>query len=289
MAITFDKVTKVYPGKVFGLKHVDLTINGGGAFGLLGRNGAGKTTLLRLITTLLQPTEGTVHVFEHDGEKDKKKIRKLIGYLPQNFGVYPELSVFEFLDYMALLYEIKGAAKRKAAVKRVLGVVHLEGVMHRKLKTFSGGMIQRIGIAQALLNDPKILLVDEPTANLDPEERVEFRNLLSEMSAGRIVIISTHIVNDIANTCSDMAILADGSIQFHGKPAELIQSAKGKVFEVTVDAGELEKAKRNYTVISTVRNDNHVSLRVVSDEAVPGGRELEPTLEDAYILHMKGS
>jgi ABC-2 type transport system ATP-binding protein len=289
MEIRFDEVTKVYPGNIRGLDNISLTIDERGTFGLLGRNGAGKTTFLRLITTLLEPTKGRIRILDGNGERNKKDIRKLIGYLPQNFGVYPELTACEFLDYMGILYELGDAATRSEAVRLVLEMVHLEGVMHRKLRTFSGGMIQRIGIAQALLNAPRILLVDEPTANLDPEERVEFRNLLSEMSAGRIVIISTHIVNDIASTCSDMAILAEGSIRFQGKPARLIEEARGNVFEITIDTGEFENAKKNYTITSIVRNDTHVLLRVVSRETVPGGRSLEPTLEDAYILNMKES
>jgi len=287
MAIDIRGLTKIYPGKVIGVKDLDLVIGDGGMFGLLGRNGAGKTTLLRILTTLLSPTEGEVKINGLDINSNKRDVRRMIGYLPQNFGVFPDLSAYEFLDYMGHLYEMKSKEERYSAVNRVLEMVHLKGVEDRKLKTYSGGMIQRVGIAQALLNSPEILLVDEPTANLDPEERVKFRNLLSESGDGRVVVISTHIVNDISSTCADMAVLDEGKLQYRGSPSRLIDEVKGKVFEVRVNEEKLNEFRKCHRIISTLREKDEIKVRVISKEKIPEAEAVNPTLEDAYIYRME--
>lgn len=287
MAIEIKGLTKIYSKKVAGVRDLDLVIGDGGMFGLLGRNGAGKTTLLRILTTLLRPTAGEVKINGLDITSHKKKVRRMIGYLPQNFGVFPELSAYEFLDYMGYLYEMKDDRERCSAVNRVLEMVHLKEVKDRKLKTYSGGMVQRVGIAQALLNSPDILLVDEPTANLDPEERVKFRNLLSESSNGRVVVISTHIVNDISSTCADMAVLDEGRLQYRGSPSKLIGEAKGKVFEVRVNEEKLNEFRKYHRIISTLREQDEIRVRVLSEERIPEAEAVNPTLEDAYIYRME--
>src|SRR5512138_691933 len=213
------------------LNGVDLQI-GSGMFGLLGPNGAGKTTFMRILAGIVNPSSGSVHVNGRDlnTEAGKQAVKSMLGYLPQELGMYPELTAEQFVDYMAILKGLDDPHKREQRVKQVLEMVGLQDAARRKIKSFSGGMKRRVGIAQALVNDPKLLIVDEPTSGLDPEERIRFRNLLVHLAADRVVLLSTHIVEDIGQTCRDLAVLAKGSILFRGSPLDLTRSAEGRVW-----------------------------------------------------------
>lgn len=279
--IEINHLTKTFAGDVRALAGIDLTINGG-MFGLVGPNGAGKTTLMRIIAGLLRPTTGRVCVFGNDlatmhGKQDAKA---LLGYLPQELGFYPTLTGREFLDYIAILKGITDGGARKRQINDLLEQVRLADVADRRLKTYSGGMKRRIGIAQALLGNPKLLIVDEPTAGLDPEERVRFRNLLAEMATRCTVILSTHIIEDISHSCNDLAVISAGRVVFRGAPSDLIQQARGHVWTV-LTAGE--QPDGGLTVVSTLQLANGIQYRVLgqpqSDDAAP----VEPSLEDAYI------
>lgn len=289
MSIRTEKLTKSYHGGIRGLVDLDLDIPGGGIFGLLGRNGAGKSTLLRILTTLIRPTAGRAEICGLDTGRQGREIRRLIGYLPQRFGVYPDLSAYEFLDYMAHLYGMKDPRERRTAILSSLEAVHLEGVRDRRLGTFSGGMVQRIGIAQALLNSPRILIVDEPTANLDPEERVAFRNVLAESAAERTVLISTHIVSDVESMCNGLAILADGRLLYAGAPATLLAGVAGRVRELRLPAEDVAEIRKDHAIVSAVREGREVKLRLICRQESPPGHQVTPSLEDAYIHLMSGS
>jgi ABC-type multidrug transport system ATPase subunit len=286
MEINITGLRKVYRGKVEALRGVDLEI-GPGMFGLLGPNGAGKTTLMRILAGVLVPTSGTATVGEHDvrTESGRKAVKRTLGYLPQELGMYPDLSAREFLDYIAILKGLDDGATRKRRVGELLEMVSLADVANRKLKTFSGGMKRRVGIAQALLNDPQLLIVDEPTAGLDPEERIRFRNLLSELGGNRIVLLSTQIVEDISQTCQRLAVMREGAVIFQGAIGEVIGAARGKVWNVTTDGA---KPEGDYTVISTSRHADNAQYRVVGEETPQGVVEpVEPGLEDAYVWLMR--
>ncbi len=218
MEIVLRGLTKTYRGGVRALSDVDLTIPTG-MYGLLGPNGAGKTTLMRILAGILRPTDGTVWIGEHDcaTEAGRVAVKRTLGYLPQELGLYPDLSAREFLDYIGILKGMDDRTARQRRVDELLDTVALANVANRKLKTFSGGMKRRVGIAQALLNDPQLLIVDEPTAGLDPEERIRFRNLLADLAGDRTVLLSTHIVEDVAQTCRMLAVLAGGHVRFHGR------------------------------------------------------------------------
>ena len=286
MQIIIDDLTKVYRGGVQALQGIDLNIPSG-MFGLLGPNGAGKTTLMRILAGILRPTDGTIRVGPYDGntEKGRTEIKRILGYLPQDLGMYPDLSAREFLDYIGIL---KGMDDRKTRVQRVeelLEMVALSNVAMRKLKTFSGGMKRRVGIAQALLNDPSLIIVDEPTAGLDPEERIRFRNLLSDLGGNRTVLLSTHIVEDIAQTCNNLAVMKDGQVIFHGTIAQMLQETRGKVWIITTQGS---KPEGNFTVVSTLNMGATIQYRVVGElttqaEAIPA----EPSLEDGYVWLMR--
>ncbi len=286
MQIAIRSLNKVYRGGVQALNEVDLTIPHG-MFGLLGPNGAGKTTLMRILAGILMPTDGLIQVGEYDGttEKGRTAIKRVLGYLPQELGMYPDLSAREFLDYVAIL---KGMDERKIRQQRVaelLEVVALSDVANRKLKTFSGGMKRRIGIAQALLNDPQLLIVDEPTAGLDPEERIRFRNLLSDLGGDRTVLLSTHIVEDIAQTCRNLAVMKSGRVIFQGTTVEMVREARGKVWTITTDG---PKPAGNLTVVSTLNMGDTMQYRVVGELMDNGGAvAAEPGLEDAYVWLMR--
>ncbi|MGQ9684351.1 MAG: ABC transporter ATP-binding protein [Anaerolineae bacterium] len=291
MEIKIQQLCKTYgtgSKAVAALRGVDLTI-GPGMFGLLGPNGAGKTTLMRILAGLVNPTAGTVRVGASDlsTEAGKMQVKAVLGYLPQELGLYPELSARQFLDYMAILKGLDDGGERRARVLEVLELVGLKDVAERKLKGFSGGMKRRVGIAQALLNDPRILIVDEPTAGLDPEERIRFRNLLVDLASDRIVILSTHIVEDISQTCRDMAVLDHGQLRFRGAPAELIQRAQGVVWQIATGNGE--KPDHDLTVVSTLHLADGVQYRVVGRDvsAYPEAREVQPSLEDGYVWLMR--
>jgi ABC-type multidrug transport system ATPase subunit len=286
MQLQIEHLSKTYRGGIYALQNIDLTIPGG-MFGLLGPNGAGKTTLMRILSGILRPTSGSIHVGEHDGttEKGRTAIKRVLGYLPQDLGMYPDLSAYEFLDYIAILKGIDESKVRKHRVQELLEVVSLSDVARRKIKTFSGGMKRRVGIAQALLNDPQLLIVDEPTAGLDPEERIRFRNLLSDLGGERTILLSTHIVEDIAQTCRNLAILKSGRIVFQGHVSELITQTQGKVWEITTNG---EKPRGELTVVSTLHLGDAVHYRVVG-EPTPDthATQIKPSLEDGYVWLMR--
>ncbi len=286
MNIRVHGLTKTYHGNVQALRGVDLSI-GSGMFGMLGPNGAGKTTLMRVLAGILHPTRGTIRVGDYDGTSDRGRmaIKRVLGYLPQELGLYPDLSAREFLDYIAILKGMDNRRARRQRVEELLETVALSQVANRKLKTYSGGMKRRVGIAQALLNDPQLLIVDEPTAGLDPEERIRFRNLLSELGGDRTVLLSTHIVEDVAQTCQRLAVLRTGEVIFHGAIGELVEAARGKVWTLTTSG---ERPQGELTVISTLHLGDRVQYRVVGELPPAADAQLvAPSLEDGYIYLMR--
>jgi len=287
MRIEIRQLSKRYRGGKYALRDVDLDI-GSGMFGLLGPNGAGKTTLIRILVTLLKPTSGQVLVDGLDLGRDRARIRRLIGYLPQDFSRFPKLASWEFLDYAAALAGVPRRA-RAERVDRLLDQVGLFDVRDRLASKLSGGMKRRLGIAQTLIGDPSIMIVDEPTVGLDPQERLRFRNLLADLARGEIVIIlSTHIVGDISSTCTDVALLNDGEIVFKGRPDDLVEAASGKVWKIAASHGELDDLKERYAVVSTVPADQGYEVRLVATQRPGrGAEEAEPNLEDAYIHYMQ--
>ena len=282
MRLVVEGLSKTYRGGVQALRGVNLALKPG-VLGLLGPNGAGKSTLMRILATITRASVGRVVWNESDTAREPDALRGVLGYLPQDFGVYPNLSAIEFLDYLAAVKGIPADAARRR-ISELLALVNLADVAKRPLGGYSGGMRQRVGIAQALLNDPKLLIVDEPTAGLDPEERVRFRNLLSELSGERVVILSTHIVSDVEAVATEIAILAQGQLLAHGAPEELLALVNGKIWEVVVPSGELAALRTKYLVSSTAHHSHGVHARVVA-EAAPNGsaRSVEPSLEDAYL------
>ncbi len=287
MKITINNLSKIYKGKVQALDNVTIEISEG-MFGLLGPNGAGKTTLMRILATLLEASSGDVKMGEYDITNNRKEIRKILGYLPQDFGVYPKMRTGEFLDYIALLSGIKEKSERKKRVEKMLDIMGLTDAKDRKTKKLSRGMIRRLGIAQALIGDPKILIVDEPTTGLDPEERIKFRNLLADISSNKVVILSTHIVADISSTCENMALLYNGRLAFNGSPSELVKMADGHVWRIIVDENKFDEVKVNYNIISMVPINGKLELKIVGKELkVYSGENLKPTLEDAYVYFME--
>jgi ABC-type multidrug transport system ATPase subunit len=282
MKLEIENVSKTYRGNVEALRSFRLAV-GPGVLGLLGPNGAGKSTLMRILATITQPTAGWVLWNGTDIKHDPDTLRTVLGYLPQDFGIYPNLSALEFLEYLAAVKGLDAASACKR-IGELLELVNLADAARRPLGGFSGGMRQCVGIAQALLNDPQLLIVDEPTAGLDPEERVRFRNLLSELSGERIVILSTHIVSDVEAVATDIALIAQGRLAVHGVPEALLAGVDGKVWEVVVSSGELSALRQRHLVSSTAHRSDGVHARVVADAAPgPGARALEPTLEDAYL------
>src|SRR5579862_3550534 len=282
MNLTIEAVSKFYRGNVAALRDFQLSL-GPGVLGLLGPNGAGKSTLMRILATITQPTSGRVLWNGEDIRQNPDSLRSVLGYLPQDFGVYPNLTALEFLEYLAAVKGLDAASARKR-IGELLDLVNLTDAARRPLGGFSGGMRQRVGIAQALLNDPKLLIVDEPTAGLDPEERVRFRNLLSELSGERIVILSTHIVSDVEAVATDIALVAHGHLVSHAVPEVLLASVTGKVWEVVVPTTALADLRRQFLVSNTAHRSDGVHARVVADTApAAGARSLEPSLEDAYL------
>ena len=288
MNITVEDLSKVYPNGTEALKNVNLTIESG-MFGLLGPNGAGKTTLMRVLVTLMKPTTGTVTVNGLNLQKERRAIRSMLGYLPQEFSFFSKLKTWEFLDYVASLAGLRNSTARKKAVDEMLEQVGLYDARERLANKLSGGMKRRLGIAQALIGNPKILVVDEPTTGLDPEERIRFRNLLANMSRNDIIIIlSTHIVGDISSTCTDMALLDRGNIAFNGSPDELIDIAKGHAWRIEAIDSELDQIKEKYPVISTIPSEHGWEVEVVADqlETYPG-KPIECNLEHAYVYFVE--
>jgi ABC-2 type transport system ATP-binding protein len=289
--ITITSLTKIYHSNrrtVQALNGIDLEI-GPGMFGLLGPNGAGKTTLMRILAGIANPSGGLAIVGGHDlsTESGKQAVKAMLGYLPQELGMYSELSATQFVDYMAILKGLDDPQKRRQQVEKVLEMVGLRQDAGRKIKGFSGGMKRRVGIAQALVNDPKLLIVDEPTAGLDPEERIRFRNLLVNLAANRIVILSTHIVEDIGQTCRDLAVLSHGEVIFRGSPVELTQAATGHVWTLTCSG--LEKPNHDLTVVSMLHLAEGTQYRLVGPSVAeyPSAQEAQPGLEDGYVWLMK--
>jgi len=290
MKITIESLNKVYPNGNRALNDINLEINNG-MFGLLGPNGAGKSSLMRILVTLMQPSSGKVTMDGYDLTKDRQQIRSMLGYLPQDFRFFSHLKTYEFLDYAARLAGMKDNKIRKNAVDKMLEEVGLFEARDRKANNLSGGMKRRLGIAQALINEPKIIIVDEPTTGLDPEERIRFRNLLSTISAKDVVIIlSTHIVGDISSSCTDMALLNKGGLAFAGAPDDLVAQADGKVWLINATEDEYLEINEKYPVISTVPTSEGWEIQVVAD-SINGynGYNISPNLEHAYVYFMESN
>ena len=274
-----------YYGKKQALNHINLTIHQG-MFGLLGRNGAGKTTLMKTLATLLEKQKGEIRICGIPVE-ETARVRKMIGYLPQDFSMYPNMTVYEAMDYLGVLSGMS-KEKRKQRIPVLLEQVNLQNDSRKKVRALSGGMRRRLGIAQAILHDPKVLIVDEPTAGLDPEERVRFRNLLCEIAEKRIVILSTHIVGDIEATCENLAVMDQGKILYHGTVEALIELAKDKVYTAEISKKELPVMKENYLVTGMLSAGNNVSVRFLSEKKpFDGAKPCSAGVEDAYLYLME--
>ena len=286
MEVICDNLRKTYPDGKEALKGVNLHISKG-LFGLLGPNGAGKTTLMEILTLLLEPTGGDLIVNGINSRIDPMSIRSTLGYLPQFFGYFPELTAKEFMEYLGILRGLSGKTLRNT-VQDLLSKVRLTEVQNKRLKTYSGGMLRRVGIAQTLLNDPKLIIVDEPTAGLDPEERVNFRNLLFEAGQERIIILSTHIVKDIEETCSNIALLLDGQIRFQGSPTSFVRAAKGETWEFYGSQEDLESFSGRPDLVSIREETKGICFRMVSPEQPRENAVLvTPNLEDAYVRFLQ--
>jgi ABC-2 type transport system ATP-binding protein len=282
MKLVIDRVGKQYAGKIWGLRDFSMEL-APGVLALVGPNGAGKSTLMRILATITKPTVGRVTWNDEDIAISPDQLRIVLGYLPQDFGIYPNLNAIEFLEYMAAL---KGLDSQDAhsRIQELLQLVDLYVVRKQTLEGYSGGMKQRLGIAQALLNDPQLLIVDEPTAGLDPESRVRFRNLLSDLAGERIVILSTHIISDAEATATEIALINKGHLLKHAAPEDLLQVVEGKVWQWVIPSADLQIAKSNWLISSTARRSDGVHIRVVSEESPgPDAQPTAPILEDAYL------
>jgi ABC-type multidrug transport system ATPase subunit len=289
MNLVIENLSKRYPNGVQALRDVTLTV-GPGMFGLLGPNGAGKSTLMRTLATLQDPDTGSVRLGDIDLLRDKHAVRKLLGYLPQEFGVYPKVKAIDLLHHLGRLKGLADRALRKETVEALLHRTNLWDARNRALGTFSGGMKQRFGIAQALIGDPRLLIVDEPTAGLDPEERVRFHDLLSEISESVIVLLSTHIVSDVSDLCSRMAIMHQGELRLVQQPAEAVAGLRGRLWERTVDKSEVAKLSESLSLVSTRLVAGRTRVRVLADAApAPGFVPAEPELEDVYFAVRRGA
>ena len=275
-------VSHTYPNGTRALQDVSLSIPRG-MYGLLGPNGAGKSTLMRTIATLQAPAEGSIKFGDLDILADPETLRKKLGYLPQDFGVYPRVSAYQMLDHMAVLKGISGKGERKAVVETLLNQTNLWAVRGKSIAGFSGGMRQRFGIAQALIGNPELIIVDEPTAGLDPEERNRFLNLLADIGENVVVILSTHIVDDVADLCPRMAVLAEGKVQLEGAPKDLIESTKGSVWQKTIQREELDAHRDKYQVISSRLFAGNVIIHIMADKKPAGFSSVEAGLEDVYF------
>ncbi len=283
MLLKINNLSKTYPNGVQALKNISLDINTG-MFGLLGPNGAGKSSLMRTLATLQEADSGSVFLDELDVLNNKVEVRRILGYLPQDFGVYPKISAEQMLDHIAALKGISNGSERKAIVATLLEKVNLHSHKKKNLGTYSGGMKQRFGIAQALLGNPKLIIVDEPTAGLDPAERNRFYNLLSQIGENTIVILSTHIVEDVRTLCSDFAIICQGELLYKGQPDDAIKLVEGKVYTKSIDKNEVMEYKSNYNLISTQLKAGNLNIRIVSDSNPGNGFAPSPAvLEDVYF------
>ena len=289
MSLVIQNLTKQYNKNKTGLKDYSIAIDKG-VLGLLGPNGAGKSTLMKIIATISKPTEGTLFLDGEDIVKNPDRIRKLLGYLPQDFGVYPNLNAYEFLEYIAAMKGVGGKDLRRR-IDMLLEGVNLTADAKRPIGTYSGGMKQRIGIAQALLNDPKVLIFDEPTVGLDPEERMRFRQLISDLADDCIIILSSHIVSDIETIADEVAIMKNGILLKKAIQPDIIKQVEGKVFEMLIDNNELTALKTKQLVVNTIRQKDKVSVRYItrSNQPEPGSATVAATLEDAYLFLTQNS
>ena len=288
MELRIRNLSKTYDNGVVALDNVSLTIPTG-MFGLLGPNGAGKSTLMRTLATLQECDTGAVFLDDYDVLDEKDAIRRLLGYLPQDFGLYPKVTAYELLDHFAVLKGLSQRGRRREVVDGLLQQTNLFEVRHQRLGTYSGGMRQRFGIAQALLGDPQLIIVDEPTAGLDPQERVRFHNLLSDIGSDKTVLLSTHIVSDVADLCSNMAIINKGRVLLHGQTQQLIASVRGRIWTRFVDKAELPHFQQQYGVISTRLLSGRTVIHVYSERDPGAG--FDPTagdLEDVYFATIAG-
>lgn len=275
-------LSHTYANGTVALDGVSLSIPRG-MFGLLGPNGAGKSTLMRTVATLQEPTTGSIRFGDIDVLADPQQLRKRLGYLPQDFGVYPRVTAYAMLDQVAVLKGVTSKSERKAVVETLLNQTNLWAVRDKAIAGFSGGMRQRFGIAQALIGNPELIIVDEPTAGLDPEERNRFLNLLAAIGDNVVVILSTHIVADVADLCPKMAVLANGRVQLHGTPSELIAATRGKVWKKAIPHSELEQYQLSHEVISTRLFAGKTIIHVLSDTKPDGFDPVEGGLEDVYF------
>ena len=278
---------KTYPGGVHALRGIDLDVPPG-MFGLLGPNGAGKSTLMRTVATLQDPDRGTIRLGDLDVLREKEAVRRILGYLPQDFGVYPHVDALALLDHFAVLKGIANAKQRKEVVEALLHRVNLWNHRRKKLGGFSGGMRQRFGIAQALLGDPQLIIVDEPTAGLDPEERARFLNLLAEIGEQVVVVLSTHIVEDVSDLCAHMAIIAEGRVLRSGRPREAIDGLRGRTWRKTIDKKDLEAHREEHLVISTRLVAGRTVIHVFSEDSPDESfAPVEPDLKDVYFTTLR--
>ena len=283
MQLSIKNVSKTYSNNVEALKDVTLEV-GNGMFGLLGPNGAGKSTLMRTIAGLQELDSGSITVGDIDVSKHKHELRKVLGYLPQEFGLYPKVNALELFDHLASMKGITDSKERDELTKSLLSQTNLWKYRNRKLGTFSGGMKQRFGIAQALIGEPKLIIVDEPTAGLDPTERNRFHNLLSAIGENVIVILSTHIVEDVSDLCSKMAIIKDGKVKLVGEPLTLVKDLKAQVWTGLVTKKDFKNVKNDHQVISSKLSMGKVQIRVLNDqEPIDGFKQVDPEIEDLYF------
>ena len=286
MKLTINSLSKTYSNGVNAIKDVSLVLENG-MFGLLGPNGAGKSSLMRTIATLQEADEGTVFLDELDVLKNKTRVRQLLGYLPQEFGVYPKISAERMLDHIAQLKGVGNAAERKELVGSLLENVNLSKDRKKHLGTYSGGMKQRFGIAQALIGNPQLIIVDEPTAGLDPAERNRFYNLLSQLGEKTIVILSTHIVEDVSTLCSNFAIICQGEVLYSGNPDNAVYELEGKIFSKEISQSELPAYQKKYNVISTQLKTGRLHIRILQEtDPGEGFTQTAPNLEDVYFSNI---
>jgi ABC-2 type transport system ATP-binding protein len=280
--LEINNLSHTYANGTVALEDVTLSVPRG-MYGLLGPNGAGKSTVMRTVATLQQPTAGSIQFGDIDVLADPERLRRTLGYLPQDFGVYPRVSAYAMLDQLAVLKGITSRSSRKAVVETLLAQTNLWSVRNKSIAGFSGGMRQRFGIAQALIGNPELIIVDEPTAGLDPEERNRFLNLLAEIGDNVVVILSTHIVDDVADLCPRMAVLASGRVQLEGKPGDLIEATRGRIWKKVIDRDDLEDYQGRYDVISTRLFAGNSVIHVLADEQPQGFDAVQGGLEDVYF------
>jgi len=282
MQLDIQNVSKQYSKDKYGLKDFSITIEKG-ILGLLGPNGAGKSTLLKMIATVNKPSNGIISLNKNNIVKDPNYMRKQLGFLPQDFGVYPNLNAYEFLEYIAAMKGI-GGENLKPRITQLLNGLNLIDAAKKPIGSYSGGMKQRIGIAQVLLNNPKIVIFDEPTVGLDPQERVRFRNLISDLANDCIVILSSHIVSDIDTIADKVAIMKNGALVSHGNQATIIQKVTNKVFETTIAKEQLVNFKTQHTLVSTIRKEKELIVRYITEKPIKNSIKKDPNLEDAYLF-----